>query len=76
MFLLVQVNCTNPTPDNGQIIPSEPSYSVNTTVSFTCPSAYILDGSNTSTCQPSLSWNPQPPLCVNGNKSCSLFATP
>ena len=43
-------------------------YIVNTMASFKCDRGYDSSGSNSSTCQTSLDWNPTTPVCMRGNE--------
>ena len=59
--------------ENGQVSYSESPmtggrYPVNTMATFMCNHGYILDGSQTRTCQPSLEWSQQTPICNRGNE--------
>ena len=62
-------NCTDPTPLNGGINPLQFDgfYPENLTVSFTCDDRYNLDGNESSTCLANGTWNPQPPVCIEGS---------
>ena len=67
----ISVTCTDPTPTNGQVNSTAQSngrYIIGTTVSFMCDTGYHLEGSASSTCQFSGSWNPSPPTCPPGKK--------
>ena len=69
-FIKIVVACENPTPTNGQVNPSgliDGRYIVNTMVSFMCDYGFHLVASNSSICQTSRTWNPQPPTCIQGN---------
>ena len=63
--------CEDPTPANGQVNASgqhNEEYIPGTTVSFMCDTGYRLDGSDSSTCQTSGTWDPPPPTCLFGKK--------
>ena len=52
--IFIPVDCLDPTPENGQTTPSQPSYTDGTTVTFSCNPGYILKEAprftTTSTC--------------------------
>ena len=47
-------------------------YPVATMATFTCNHGYILDGSHSRTCQPSLEWSQQTPICNQGSEENNL----
>ena len=74
----LSASCGDPTPANGQSnVTKSPItsgyYSVGTIASFLCDSGYELDGSVSSTCHTSGSWNPSPPTCTQGNQTFLIF---
>ena len=71
MFL---VTCSNITIENGQITPSQSLYIINDVIHFSCDSGYNLTGSNTSTCQSSLQWEPHIPSCFQGNEKIMKYS--
>ena len=78
-MFFISVACPDPTPENGQVTPSQSTYPVNTRVSFSCNSGYILEGFQTITCTTDedydydtdmwivvgYRWSPAPPSCGN-----------
>ena len=78
-MVFISVACPNPTPENGQVTPSQSTYNDDTTVSFSCNSGYLLEGSSTSYCStietydPDVNrwivtgyvWSPAAPSCGN-----------
>ena len=52
-------------------------YIVNTTASFSCNHGYILNGSESSTCETSKNWSQPAPICEQGSqiKNCFAFQT-
>ena len=60
------VTCEDPTPENGQVTPSESIYMPNDTVDFSCNTGYNLNGCNRSTCQSTGDWKPHTPTCTPG----------
>ena len=66
----IVVACENPTPTNGLVNPSgliDGRYIGNIMVSFMCDYGFHLVRSDSSTCQASRTWNPQPRTCIQGN---------
>ena len=60
--------CTDPTPQNGQVIPNNNGvFHEENTVSFTCNYGYKLIGGDSSTCQADGNWHPEPPTCPQSN---------
>ena len=52
IYGFISVSCPDSTPKNDQVAPFQSSYTVNTRVSFSCNSGYILEGFRTITCIP------------------------
>ena len=65
---LIVANCTDPTPLYGYVDPfrRDGVYFEGETVNFTCQSAADLVGAESSTCNASGAWNPEPPICEPG----------
>ena len=67
-FYIYLATCGDPRPVNGSVNATKSPivigyYSVGTNVAFSCDPGYELEGSISSTCDDSGSWNPPPPTC-------------
>ncbi len=61
-FIFIEKNCSTITqPDNGTVTSSDPSYTVDSVVTFTCNNGFNLTIPENTTCTVNATWEPAPP---------------